>query len=126
MKILILWLFRNIIKELQREEPDLFTDTLKSELREMMKIGVENEIAWGHYVIGDSVQGINKKLIEEYIKYLGNMRLKSIGLDPLYEGYNDNPAEWVDRQANANSVKTDFFEAKSTAYAKAATLIDDL
>ena len=121
-----LWLFRNIIKELQREEPDLFTDTLKSELREMMKIGVENEIAWGHYVIGDSVQGINKKLIEEYIKYLGNMRLKSIGLDPLYEGYNDNPAEWVDRQANANSVKTDFFEAKSTAYAKAATLIDDL
>lgn len=121
-----LWLFRNIIKELQREEPDLFTDTLKSELREMMKIGVENEISWGHYVIGDSVQGINKKLIEEYIKYLGNMRLKSIGLDPLYEGYNDNPAEWVDRQANANSVKTDFFEAKSTAYAKAATLIDDL
>ena len=121
-----LWLFRNIIKELQREEPELFTDALKSELREMMKIGVENEISWGHYVIGDSVQGINKKLIEEYIKYLGNMRLKSIGLDPLYEGYNDNPAEWVDRQANANSVKTDFFEAKSTAYAKAATLIDDL
>ena len=68
----------------------------------------------------------NKQDITKAKLYLGNMRLKSIGLDPLYEGYNDNPAEWVDRQANANSVKTDFFEAKSTAYAKAATLIDDL
>lgn len=121
-----LWLFRNIIKELQNEEAELFTEEIKNELREMMKIGVENEIAWGHYVIGDNIQGINKKLIEDYIKYLGNLRLKAIGLEPLYEGYDENPAAWVDVLADANSVKTDFFEAKSTAYAKAATLIDDL
>ena len=121
-----LWLFRSIIKELQKEEPELFTDELKEELRLMMKTGVEHEIAWGHYVIGDKVQGINKKLIEDYIKYLGNMRLEAIGLQRLYRGYDENPAEWVDRQSDANSVKTDFFEAKSTAYAKAATLIDDL
>ena len=121
-----LWLFRNIIRELQKEEPEIFTKELKEELIEMMKIGVENEIAWGHYVIGDTIQGINKNLIQSYIKYLGNIRLIAIGLPKLYEGYDNNPAEWVDRQANANSVKTDFFEAKSTAYAKAATLIDDL
>lgn len=121
-----LWLFRSIIRELQKEEPELFTEEIKEELREMIKIGVRNEIAWGEYVIGDNIQGINKKLINDYIKYLGNMRASSIGLGKLYEGYDKNPAEWVDRQADANSVKTDFFEAKSTAYAKAATLIDDL
>lgn len=121
-----LWLFRSIIRELQKEEPELFTEELKEELRQMMKTGVDNEIEWGHYVIGDRVQGINKKLIEDYIKYLGNMRLEAIGLQKLYRGYENNPAEWVDRQSDANSVKTDFFEAKSTAYAKAATLIDDL
>ena len=121
-----LWLFRSIIRELQKEEPELFTEEIKEELREMIKTGVRNEIAWGEYVIGDNIQGINKKLINDYIKYLGNMRASSIGLGKLYEGYDKNPAEWVDRQADANSVKTDFFEAKSTAYAKAATLIDDL
>lgn len=121
-----LWLFRSIIRELQKEEPELFTEEIKEELREMIKTGVRNEIAWGEYVIGDNIQGINKKLINDYIKYLGNMRSSSIGLGKLYEGYDKNPAEWVDRQADANSVKTDFFEAKSTAYAKAATLIDDL
>lgn len=121
-----LWLFRNIIKELQNEEPELFTDNMKNELISMMKQGVENEIEWGHYVIGDNIQGINKKLIEDYIKYLGNLRLSAIGLPKLYDISDENPAKWVDIFADANLVKTDFFEAKSTAYAKASTLIDDL
>ena len=122
-----LWLFRNIIKELQNENPELFTNEIKSELREMMEYGVSQEILWGHYVIGDNIQGINKKLIEDYIKYLGNKRLREINLEPLYSTeYDKNPASWVDSLSNANSVKTDFFEARSTAYAKAATLVDDL
>jgi ribonucleoside-diphosphate reductase beta chain len=121
-----LWLFRNIIKELQNENPELFTEEIKNELRSMMKTGVEQEILWGHYVIGDKIQGINKNLIESYIKYLGNKRLKEINLTPLFEEYNKNPASWVDTLSNANSVKTDFFEARSTAYAKVTTLIDDL
>lgn len=121
-----LWLFRNILKELQLEESDIFTEELKSELKEMMTTAVNHEIAWGHYVIGDNIQGINKKLIEDYIKYLGNMRMRAIGLEEIYEGYDKNPAAWVDILSDANSVKTDFFEAKSTAYAKAGALIDDL
>ncbi len=48
-----LWLFRNLIRELQKEEADVFTDELVNELRLMMKIGVEHEINWGHYVIGE-------------------------------------------------------------------------
>ena len=35
-----LWLFRNIMRELQREEENLFTEKLKEELRDMMKTGV--------------------------------------------------------------------------------------
>jgi ribonucleoside-diphosphate reductase beta chain len=121
-----LWLFRNIIKELQKENPELFTAEVKNELREMMRTGVEQEILWGHYVIGDKIQGINKNLIEEYIKYLGNKRLKEINLEPIFKGITQNPASWVDSLANANSVKTDFFEARSTAYAKITSLVDDL
>ncbi len=91
-----------------------------------MRNGVEQEILWGHYVIGDKIQGINKNLIEEYIKYLGNKRLKEINLEPLFDEYNQNPALWVDGLSDPNSVKTDFFEARSTAYAKVTSLIDDL
>lgn len=120
-----LWLFRNIINELRKEEPQLFTDTVVEELRDMLRIGVENEIAWGIYVIGDKIQGLNKKVISEYIKYLGDLRLKDLGMKPLYN-IKENPLPWVDLYADANSVKTDFFEAKSTAYAKSAAIEDDL
>lgn len=52
-----LWLFRNIIKELREECPELFTDELIALYREMIREGCEQEIAWGHYVIGDEIEG---------------------------------------------------------------------
>ncbi len=59
-----LWLFRSIIRELLNEEAEIFTKEFVEELRLMMKIGVEHEINWGNYVIGENIQGINKNLIE--------------------------------------------------------------
>lgn len=121
-----LWLFRNIIRELTYEMPEVFTDEFKNELRDMVRIGVENEIAWGKYVIGNRIQGMNETLIENYIKYVGNLRLRDLGLEILYENNLENPATWVELYSDPNMVKTDFFEAKSTAYAKAGALVDDL
>ena len=121
-----LWLFRNIIRELTYEMPEVFTDEFKNELRDMVRVGVENEIAWGKYVIGNRIQGMNETLIENYIKYVGNLRLRDLGLEILYENNLENPAKWVEQYSDPNMVKTDFFEAKSTAYAKAGALIDDL
>jgi ribonucleoside-diphosphate reductase beta chain len=123
-----LWLFRNIILELQKEEPQLFTPETVAELRAMIEEGVRQEIAWGHYVIGDDIQGLTKDMLTDYIKYLGNLRWSSLGFGTLYEGYEREPADmaWISNYSNANMVKTDFFEAKSTAYAKSTALVDDL
>ncbi|MGL4452289.1 MAG: ribonucleotide-diphosphate reductase subunit beta [Sarcina sp.] len=121
-----LWLFRNIIRELTREMPEVFTEEFINELRGMLQTGVENEIAWGKYVIGNRVKGINENLIENYIKYIGNLRLRDLGFEILYPEHTENPAKWVEQYSDPNMVKTDFFEAKSTAYAKAGALVDDL
>ena len=123
-----LWLFRNIISELQKENPELFTEENIEMLRSMMKEGVRQEIEWGDYVIGDGVPGLNKDMISDYIHYLGNLRWMSLGYSPLYPGFEKEPDSmaWVSQYSNANMVKTDFFEAKSTAYAKSTALVDDL
>lgn len=121
-----LWLFRNIIRELTREMPEVFTEEFINELRGMLQTGVENEIAWGKYVIGNRIKGINENLIENYIKYIGNLRLRDLGFEILYPNHTENPAKWVEQYSDPNMVKTDFFEAKSTAYAKAGALVDDL
>ena len=123
-----LWLFRNMLLELKKEEPELFDEAHIAEITEMVKKGVEQEIAWGQYVIGDSIPGLNGKMVEDYIRYLGNLRYRSLGLPNLYEGYEKEPEsmKWVSQYADANMVKTDFFEARSTAYAKSTAIEDDL
>lgn len=123
-----LWLFRNMILELQREEPELFQEKDIADLKAMLQEGVEQEIAWGTYVIGDDIPGLTSKQVEDYIRYLGNLRWSSLGMGELYPGYAEEPADmaWVSQYSNANMVKTDFFEARSTAYAKSTALVDDL
>ncbi len=123
-----LWLFRSMIMELKKEEPELFGRELTDEYRKMIREGCEQEIAWGHYAIGDGVPGLTKEMITDYIRYLGNLRCTGLEFKPIYEGYEKEPESmgWVSQYSNANMIKTDFFEAKSTAYAKSSALVDDL
>ena len=123
-----LWLFRNIILELKKEEPELFTADKVLIYREMIKEGCEQEMRWGDYVIGNDIQGLTTEMITDYIKYLGNLRCRGLEFEPIYEGFEVEPTSmnWVSKFSNANMIKTDFFEARSTAYAKSSALIDDL
>ena len=123
-----LWLFRNIIQELKQEEPDLFTPERIAVYKEMIKEGCEQEIRWGTYAIGNEIEGLTSSMITDYIKYLGNLRSNSLGFGPIYEDHKSEPKSmsWVSQYSNANAIKTDFFEARSTAYAKSSALIDDL
>lgn len=120
-------LFQNIIKELKKENPDIFIGEITDEFREMMKIGVEHEIEWGKYVTDNEILGLNDELIEKYIKYLSNLRLTAIGLEPLYPEITKHPMGWIEGFSRLNNTKTDFFEAKVTNYTKAAAFdFDDL
>ena len=94
----------------------------------MMEEGVRQEAAWGEYVIGEDIPGLTGKMVRDYIFYLGNLRWSSLGFGTLIPGYEDEPEDmaWVSKYSNANMVKTDFFEARSTAYAKSTALVDDL
>ncbi|MCI5774296.1 MAG: ribonucleotide-diphosphate reductase subunit beta [Erysipelotrichaceae bacterium] len=123
-----LWLFRNIILELQKEEPSLFTPEKIEAYKELFLTGVEQEIAWGQYVIGENIVGLNGQMINDYIRYLGNLRFKQLGFGPLYPNDPQEPEsmKWVGQYADANMVKTDFFEARSSAYAKSSAIVDDL
>ena len=125
-----LWLFRNMILELQKEEPELFSDIhiKEKKYKAMLRHGVEEEIRWAAYVIGNDIEGLTMEMVSDYIKYLGNLRSNSLGFGILYEGYEKEPAsmEWVSMYSNANLIKTDFFEARSSAYAKSSALVDDL
>lgn len=121
-------LFQNIFRELRNENPHIFTEEFNEQLRGMMRLAVEHEIKWGSYAIGDKIQGLNDKLISQYIKYLSNFRLEAIGLKPLYPEIKDDPLPFIRQFTNFNQTKTDFFEEKVINYAKSSgdLKLDDL
>ncbi|MDY6065666.1 MAG: ribonucleotide-diphosphate reductase subunit beta [Finegoldia sp.] len=123
-----LWLFRSIILELKKELPEMFTDEYVDLYRDMLKEGVRQEISWAKYVIGDNIQGLSMTMVEDYIKYLGNLRASGLGFEKLYEGYEKEPdsMKWVSEYSDPNFIKTDFFEGKPSAYSKSSVIEDDL
>lgn len=121
-------LFSSIFKELEKENPELFTEETYQEIYEMTRTAVEHEVEWANYAYGDSVEGLTIGLVEQYIKHTANIRLKSLGLEPLYPEVKKNPLPFISKMSNFNSVKTDFFENKPINYSKAgaALALDDL
>lgn len=115
-------LFQNMFHELRVENPDMFTPDLIEDLREMMRTAVTHEIGWGQYITNNEILGLNNDIIERYIKYLSNQRLKALDLEILYPDHLEHPMKWVDSFANLNSTKTDFFEQKVTNYTKSSGL----
>lgn len=123
-----LWLFRSMILELKKEEPELFTPEAIEEFKSMIKEGALQEIAWGEYVIGNDIEGLTIDMVSSYIKYLANLRSENLGFGILFEGFENEPASmsWVSQYSDANLIKTDFFEAKPSAYSKSSAIDDDL
>lgn len=116
-------LFQNLINSLRKERPDLFTEQLKSEVIEMFKEAVRLESEWGKYITGGQVLGLTDAIIEQYIKYLADDRLTSVGFPKLYNVA--NPIKWVDDFSKFNDQKTNFFEGTVANYSKGSLSFDD-
>ncbi len=92
-------------------------------MREMYRQAYELERNWGWYVTEDQILGLNQQIIDEYIQYLTDKRLKAIGLEPMFGA--DNPIKWVDSFSTFNDQKTNFFEGNVTNYSKGSISFDD-
>ncbi|EJY55114.1 Ribonucleoside-diphosphate reductase [Alicyclobacillus hesperidum URH17-3-68] len=115
-------IFRNLYHEIIRENKELLTPELEQEFLQMMRTAVDHEVAWGQYVTGGKIAGLTDVLIDQYIKYLANIRLLSLNLPILYPEITEHPMPWLDSYASMNSMKTDFFEQRVTSYTKAGNL----
>ncbi|MCK9491562.1 MAG: ribonucleotide-diphosphate reductase subunit beta [Sulfurimonas sp.] len=116
-------LFKNLINTLRKERADLFTPQLKAEVIEMFKEAVKLESDWGKYITQGQILGLTNDIVEQYIQFLADDRLASVGFDKLYNV--SNPIKWVDDFAKFNDQKTNFFEGTVTNYSKGSLNFDD-
>ena len=109
-----------VLRALLAENPEIdrngeFSDFVYKTIDEAVQL----EITWSHEVLSD-VKGIDLVEFDGYVKYIANKRVRQLGMDDLYEGYDENVMPWVKSfsDESMNNTKTDFFEQKSRSYGK--------
>jgi ribonucleoside-diphosphate reductase beta chain len=116
-------LFQNLINTLRKERPDLFTEELRAEVIKMFKQAVQLETDWGKYITQGQILGLTDDIVEQYIQYLADDRLTSVGFDKIYNV--TNPIKWVDDFSKFNDQKTNFFEGNVANDSKGSLTFDD-
>ena len=109
-----------LYQKLIPEAMQVFTHSVE-QIYEMVDFAVQHECRWTNHIVGNNILGITESSTEQYTKYLANMRLKSIGLEPLYkeEKYAKSPYTHLERFSDTKKeghTKANFFEATVTSY----------
>lgn len=114
-------LFQNIINTLRKERPDLFTEELRAEVIEMFQEAVKLETEWGRYITGGQILGLTDEILEQYIQFLADERLRAVGFEKLYNV--KNPIKWVDDFAKFNDQKQTSSKEQLQTTQKALSLL---
>ncbi|UTW59451.1 ribonucleotide-diphosphate reductase subunit beta [Kordiimonas sp. SCSIO 12603] len=109
-----------LFKTLMEEQPHLWDDQMRNDLRTACKTIVEHEDAFIDLSFGlGPVEGLEAQEVKDYIRYIADRRLQQLGLEAEYH-IEANPLPWLDSMLNAVE-HTNFFENRATEYSKAAT-----
>jgi ribonucleoside-diphosphate reductase beta chain len=112
-------IFANIIKEIKREFPDVYDESM---ILEMTRVAVEQEIVWSKHILGNKIPGINAETTEGYTRWLANQRLSMLGISPLFPDAISNPYKHLDRLQDPNSDKGNFFETTVINYTQSSNM----
>lgn len=108
-------LFIKIVNEIKKEQPELWTKDFQQLLLKNIRGATEHEIAWGRECIGEGILGLNPKNLDQYIKFVADMRLKAIGLESFYNV--SNPFPWIENYTQGSMIEVNFFEGTVREYA---------
>jgi ribonucleoside-diphosphate reductase beta chain len=106
-----------LFREFIQENIDIWNDDFKKEIYQACREMVDLEDRFLDLVFeqGD-IEGLTKKEMRQYIRYIADRRLLQLGLKPNYN-VKDNPLGWLDEVLGVEH--QNFFEGRATAYMKA-------
>ena len=110
----------DLINQIKLENPQLWTQAFREEIRGLMQQGVELEYRYAEDTMPRGVLGLNAPMFKEYLRFVANRRCQQIGLDALYPGAT-NPFPWMSEMVDLKKEKN-FFETRVTEYQTGGTL----
>ncbi len=112
--------FRNLLVDLVKENPDVWTGSFKQELTDLMKEAVQLEKDFIDDCLPVNAVGLSSDEFSAYIDYIADRRLENVGLDPISFGV-QNPFPWLAEMMDIQK-EQNFFEGRVTEYQKASSL----
>jgi len=112
--------FRKLFIELIDENPDIWTEQFREDLRATMKEAVRLEKQFIKDCLPVHAVGLTADEFLTYIDYIGDRRLEGVGLQPLHPPIS-NPLPWLAELMDIKK-ETNFFEGKVTEYQKKSAL----
>jgi ribonucleotide reductase beta subunit family protein with ferritin-like domain len=84
----------------------------------MFDLAVNEEKRWADYLFKDgSMIGLNDKLLQQYVEWIANRRLKAIGLRPQYDiSANNNPLPWTQHWISSKGLQVAPQETEVESY----------
>ena len=84
----------------------------------MFDRAVNEEKRWADYLFKDgSMIGLNDKLLQKYVEWIANRRLKAIGLKPQYDiSANNNPLPWTQHWISSKGLQVAPQETEVESY----------
>ena len=111
----------NMIKNWQKgDDPDMLKIIEEEEQNvvQMFRECVEEEKNWSDYLFRDgSMIGLNSKLLQNYVEWIANRRMKSINMKPVFnQPISNNPLPWTEHWLNSKSMQVAPQETEVESY----------
>mgnify|MGYP003323023203 FL=1 len=112
---------QNILNNWRKGDDPEMAEIFKEEEQwtyDMFDKCVNEEKAWADYLFKDgSMIGLNDKLLQQYVEWIANRRLMSIGLKPVYDiPAKNNPLPWTEHWISSKGLQVAPQETEVESY----------
>jgi len=117
---------QTLIKLLPQDDKDFvkIKSQCEAEVTKMFVDAVDQEIQWADYLFKDgSMIGLNKELLTDYVEWIANKRMNSLGLTSPYKG-GSNPLPWTQKWIAGGDVQVAPQEVQLSSYIVGGTKQD--
>ena len=112
---------QNILNKWKKgDDPDMQKIAKEEEpwLIRTFENAVNQEKLWAEYLFKDgSMIGLNDKLLQQYVEWIANRRMKTIGLKPIYDiAAKNNPLPWTEHWISSKGLQVAPQETEVESY----------
>lgn len=101
-----------------RDDPEMadIAKECESDVIDMFSSAAKQEKEWAEYLFKDgSMIGLNSDILGLYVEYITNIRMKAVGLNPVFDTHK-NPIPWINAWLSSDNVQVAPQEAEISSY----------